>query len=223
MYTLFFKRIQNAITCRLVVRGFRKTLETSDLWLLRKEETTDFNRSVFAPQWEPVMRQWREQQAELEAAAKQKDASRPSGNGAGALNVNGRTEDTAAAAGAVTNMSSNPRVDALERAPAANMKRSPSIKKSGNGTGAPADAIEMKTIGYKQVEQEEAATEKTEEKENKPKPPLIKMLLKVYGPMLLLSQCIVAIYVVTYFCNPLLLWYDLILSLRVQNVYCTRL
>ena len=155
------------------------------------------------------MRQWREQQAELEAAKKQKDTSRTSSesavpDAAAAINVKGRVETKVAAAGPVTNTIPNPRVDALERAPGAKRKRSPSPNKSGNVSGAAADAIEMKTIGYKKVEQEEAAME---EKENKPKPPLIKLLLKVYGPMLLVSQCIVAIYVVAYFCNPLLLWY----------------
>ena len=171
------------------------------------------------------MRQWREQQAELEAEKKQKDASRTSSENAApdaADAVNGRADTKAATAGAATNTISNTRVDALERAPGANRKRSPSPHKAGNVSGAVADAIEMKNIGYKKVEQEEVAMEKTEEKENKPKPPLVKMLFKVYGPMLLVSQCIVAIYVVAYFCNPLLLWYGSFLKfhnsdfLRIQ-------
>ena len=47
---------------RLVIRGFWKALETSDLWLLRKEETTDYNRNLFAQQWEEAVKRWRTEQ-----------------------------------------------------------------------------------------------------------------------------------------------------------------
>ena len=177
-----YPQSEHSLTCRLVIRGFRKTLETSDLWLLRKEETVDFNRNVFAPQWEPVMQQWRIKQVELEAKKNQTAQQ--------------------------TNTCTNPRVDILESATGTNGKRLPRPNKSDNGSGAGTDALEMQTlVGDKKEEQEEAAMEKMEEKETQPRPPLVKMLFKVYGPMLLLSQCIVAIYMVAYFCNPLLLWY----------------
>ena len=47
---------------RLVIRGFWKALETSDLWLLRKEETTAYNRNLFAQKWEEAVKQWRTEQ-----------------------------------------------------------------------------------------------------------------------------------------------------------------
>ena len=56
---------------RLVIRGFRTALKTSDLWLLRKTETTAYNRELFGPRWEAVMRKWRQEQAAAEVERKQ--------------------------------------------------------------------------------------------------------------------------------------------------------
>lgn len=154
-----------------MIRGFRKALETSDLWLLRKEETVDFNRNLFAPKWEPAMQQWRMQQAALEAQKKQQDAN---------------AETTA-----------NPRVGGIKKSPSPDAKLAPS-ETPGNGNKA--------------IENRNGKVEKEEKKnESTPKPPLLKMLLKVYWPPLLLSQLLVVIYVIAYFSNPLLLWYAVVL------------
>lgn len=48
-------------------RGFRKALETSDLWLLRKEETTDYNRYKFANKWEEALKEWRSKETAKES------------------------------------------------------------------------------------------------------------------------------------------------------------
>ena len=90
-----------------MIRGFWKTLETSDLWLLRKEETVDFNRNVFAPRWEPVLHQWREEQAALEA---KKEENAP------------------------PQTATNPRIDGVENVPEANGKRKPSPQPSAEKT-----------------------------------------------------------------------------------------
>ena len=180
----FFSQIllKILVIYRLVIRGFWKALETSDLWLLRKEETVDFNRNVFAPRWEPVLAQWREEQAALEAKKKQN---------------------------APPETATNPRVDATN--PEANGKRTPSPQQSAE-----------KTKEDEKKEKEEAEKKKKKEEENKPKPPLMMMLMKVYGPMLMVSQLINLIYVVALFCNPLLLWYDLV-ALVITHSYTVRL
>ena len=68
--------------CRLVVLGFRKALEACDLWLLREEETTVYNREYFGSTWDGVFRQWREQQAEEQAKAQAEAAAEDEGAGA---------------------------------------------------------------------------------------------------------------------------------------------
>lgn len=50
-----------------MIQGFRKALETSDLWLLRKEETTDYNRGLFQRVWEEALNKWRAEQAAIAA------------------------------------------------------------------------------------------------------------------------------------------------------------
>ena len=132
------------------------------------------------------MRQWREQQTQLEARKKQKEALRTSS----------------------TNKAFEP--DVLMK----------TIHNDLDGSGG---AIEMETINRRNVEKEDAAINKMNDNENKPKPPLAKMLIKVYGPMILLNQLITAIYVVAYFCIPLLLWYDIIIIFinAANTVLCT--
>ena len=64
----------------MVIRGFRTALKTSDLWLLRKTETTAYNRELFGPRWEAVMRRWREGQAAAEQKKKaEEEAERAAG------------------------------------------------------------------------------------------------------------------------------------------------
>ena len=52
-----------------MVLGFRKALEACDLWLLREEETTVYNREYFGSTWDGVFHHWREEQAEEQAQA----------------------------------------------------------------------------------------------------------------------------------------------------------
>ena len=115
-----------------MIRGFRKSLETSDLWLLRKEETVDFNRDVFSPRWEPVLAQWRVEQAALEAKKKQKAPPQ-------------------------TATATNPRADGIENAQEANGngKRTPSPQPSAQKTKEEEEKEKKEEEKRKKKEEEE--------------------------------------------------------------------
>lgn len=51
--------MQNNTDYRLVIWGLRKPLSAADLWLLRQEESTVFNRNHFAPNWKLAIHKWR--------------------------------------------------------------------------------------------------------------------------------------------------------------------
>ena len=53
------------------MKGFRKPLEAVDLWLLRREETTDANHELFAPVWQGELSKWQALQEEKQRLAPQ--------------------------------------------------------------------------------------------------------------------------------------------------------
>ena len=136
-----------------MIRGFRKALLTTDLWLLRKEETTDYNRSLFADKWEEAMKRWRAEQVATEAEKISESSLSNSENN-------------------VTD--SNPQMNA----------------RSSN------DAV------TNIQRRKQAGQQKTK----RGKPPLVKILLKVYGLYILFSQLLMVLYVFFYYVNPCLFW-----------------
>lgn len=156
---------------RLVVRGFRKALETSDLWLLRKEETTDYNRHQFANKWEEALKQWRSEQSS-KRSEKTRDSS--------------LTESENNMTGASTN---NPQMNA----------RSSSSNTSFDANGN-SEAMS------KPVQKTNEQSVRSRNSKSNSRPPLVKIIIKVYGLYILFAQVLMVLYVFMYYLNPCLFW-----------------
>lgn len=154
---------------RLVVRGFRKALETSDLWLLRKEETTDYNRNQFADKWEEALKQWRSEQSS-KRSEKTRDSS--------------LTESENNMTGASTN---NPQMNARSS--------SSSIDANGNSEAM-----------SKPVQKTDEQSARSRKAQTNSRPPLVKIIIKVYGLYILFAQVLMVLYVFMYYLNPCLFW-----------------
>ena len=194
---------------RLVIRGFRRTLRTSDLWLLRREETTEFNRNLFAHRWAVALRKWRTEQEKVQAVKPDAESEREtSGAETGTSGSDGHTESSSwsttgegghvsVASAAAGDTSTYPQLH-----DASNLKSSAS-----NGT---------LQVRFDKKEANESAQDGKEKKNKKEKkeqplatqaPPLFRILFQVYRLPFIIAQLVMILYFVCYYLNPCLLWY----------------
>lgn len=244
-----------------MVLGFRKALEACDLWLLREEETTEYNREYFGSTWDHVFHEWREEQAAAKAAELEEnrresraDAPTPTGSSEDSLVVDGSmssldgivvvsnprvgaegapavgdqtpvaepTENPAAANGAAPHTSQvapEPKrskggraKDTISKSSSQPLPEVVSVSTKGDtkkGLSKQGSVNESKAMKAWEKDGELKVTEEEEKKEEeveKPQPPLLRTLIRVYGPVMLIAQLSMLVYVFVLFINPCLLW-----------------
>ena len=168
----------------MIKKGFRTKLETSDLWLLRKEETMAYNREIFTRPFEVAYREWR---ANLLADATNAKETRDMG----AANGQADLELSEMKNGSEPTGAENAATDGLADGEATTNQKMGG-KKKGDG-------------------EEEHTLEKLAEK---PIPPLIPLLFKIYGRQLLWPHFLFLLYAFALFSSPIIMWY-------ADHVHCT--